>query len=328
MRQIAILITIIFGLNLYGQRIDKDEYVSFTSVIVSNALIKDNLIKYARLDNHPIYDTNRVFILDTNQFDREIIINDNSPKFIITNASDLKTGYVNYWLLPTEINLKGDKLKYSFKTQSFKWQDSTEYIQGDIKLKKENDVWTIQKIDIMPYDFKELEEIECYVKKVDCESSFDRPEKSRTNNPFFGDWQYLEDSAYYEAYFTDDTLYSYGELLGHSPYDQKYEITEDKFIIHGYDSTILTFNYTIIDKNTIRIFGENEIVWQNDTSIYSTDFTIERIKKREFKYSDVKCWGIWNQRFHCFIDSYDGEKFQEEFWKRMWKFKDEKWDLN
>ncbi len=327
MRLLTILITIIFGLNLYGQRIDKDEYVSITSVIISNALIKTNLIKYSRFENHPIYNTNRVFILDTNHIDTEIIINDNSPKFIITNASDLKTGYVNYWLLPTEIHLQGDKLKYSFRTQSFKCQDSTEYIQGDIKLKKENGVWAIQQVYIIPYEFKELKEIECYEKRVDCESSFDRPKKTRTNNPFFGDWQYLEDSAYCEVFFSDDTLYSYGEDLGHSLYDQKYEITGNKIIINRYDSTTLTLNYSIIDKNIIWIFGENEIVWQNDTTIYSTDFTIERIKKREFKYSDVECWGIWNSKYHCFVDSYDGVKFQEEFWKRMWKYKDEKWNL-
>jgi len=326
MRKTLTLIILIIGINLFGQKIDKNDYVAITKAILSHEEIRNNLTQYSRFNSHPIYDENRVFILDTVYIDNELIVNENNPKFCITDLFNIKIGYINYWLLPTEIIFNGEKLKYSFKTQSLKWQDSTKYIQGVIKLQKDDGNWTIQKTDIEAYDFKEPKVIECYDSKIECTTDFNRPKKSKTNNSFFGDWQYLLDSIYYETFISDDTLYLYDELYRHAPYDLKYRITDTEFFIYRDDTTILKRSYQIIDKNKIRIYGDYEVIWQNDTSFFSNEYIMERIKKNEYKYSDVKCWGKWSTKYHCFIDSYDGLKYQEKFWERMLKYKDEKWN--
>jgi hypothetical protein len=42
---------------------------------------------------------------------------------------------------------------------------------------------------------------DCFSRRIDCTSALSRPDASKCNNPFFGDWQYLQDSIYYEAFF-------------------------------------------------------------------------------------------------------------------------------
>lgn len=326
MNKILILILFAVEISLFGQTIDINEYISVTKTILSHEELNQNLIKYSRFYLHPTYDSNDIFILDTVYVDKEIIINDFNPRFCITNFLFLKIGSVNYWLLPTDITLKGNSLKYSFITQSYKWQDSTEYIEGIINLKKINGNWIIRKTNIKPYQFKEQKEIECYNKIVKCTSDHKYKTRIKTNNPFYGNWQFLKDSIYYEVFFSDDTIYIYDENLGHAPVNLKYKITDTDLII-SYINNFHKLNYQIIDKNKIRIFGSHKLIMQNDTSIFSDVYIIERIKNNEFKYSDVRCWGIKNANYNCFIDSFDGLKYQKCFIKRTIKYKNKKWKI-
>lgn len=323
MKETLTFIILIISINLLGQQIAKDEYISISKAILSQPEIRDNLIEYAHFDSHPMFDRNCVFIIDTIRIDKEIIVNDNNPKFRITDFFDIWSGAVNYWLFPTEIILKKNKVKYSFETQSSWWQDSTNYIKGVIYLKKHDSKWVIQKTDISPYRFKEANEIECSDRVVECTTDFDRPRKSKTNNPFFGDWQCLYDSSYCEIYFSDDTLYYYQEIWGHGMYDLKYEITENEYIVYNPDGNHTRLQYHIINKNKISIYGNYESIWENDTTTIYVDYFLERIKRREYRYSEVKCWGINSKRYPCFIDSYDGLKYQKAFYNRMWQYKSE-----
>lgn len=326
MNRVFILILLSIRIALSGQQIDINEYIQITKTILSNKEITKNLIKNSRFQLHPIYDSNDIFILDTVYVDKEIIINDFKPRFYITNLLFLETGAINYWLLPTYISIKRNNLKYSFITQSNEWQDSTDYIEGIINLKKINGNWIIRKTNINHYQFEKPKEIECYNKIIKCSSNPKYKTRIKTNNPFYGNWQFLKDSIYYEVFFSDDSLYFYDEHLGHAPVSLKYNKTDTNIIISNINN-FHKLNYQIIDKNKIRIFGSYKSIIQNDTSTFSDDYIIERIKNYEFKYSDVRCWGILNTNYHCFIDSYDGLRFHKCFMKRAIKYKNKTWTI-
>ena len=335
LRAIYLIILLLAEINLLGQAIEKSEYIDITKTVLSNSDIRDNLIEYSDFEFHPIFDKNQVFILDTNFINEELIVNDNYPKFVITDLFDIRIGSVNYWLTPTEIIRKGYKIHYHFKTQSEHRQDSTDYIQGIVKLKKVDGIWIINAVSIKPYEYatqKELEwyeeYMECY-EMINCNSNNNRPKKSNTNNIFFGDWQLLYDSIYLEEFFTDDSIFQYNELIGRSDFlNKRYEIIDDLFIVYYESIDSIVRKFEIIDKNKIRIYGKYTIVDYADTLLINDDFVLKRIKKKEFKYSDVKCWRKQSENYPCFLYSHDYGKYHNKFFKRMDKYKKEEWNNN
>ena len=128
-----------------------------------------------------------------------MIFNDNNPNFIVCGINEIKSGYVNYWIYPTEIILEKNIIDYKYKTQSLRERDSISYIQGHIRLKKIKDNWIITKSQFENYDFEVPKDITCYQETIVCNTDFNRPTKSAIDNPFFGDWQYLYDSSYVEV---------------------------------------------------------------------------------------------------------------------------------
>lgn len=322
-KPVLIIYLIFASLNLWGQKINLEDYIQITKSVITQKDIKENLIKYSNFESHPVYDVDWVLILDTTFINDRVITNDLVINFIATNLNEMEISCINYWISPKRIYQNKNQLIYEFKTESLRLQDSTEYIEGSLTFKKVKNEWDLIKTEIRPYEFKEPFQIECFEKRIDCQTSFNRLNHSNFNNPFFGDWQTLIDSGYYEYFFTDDSLFIYTEF-GHGLFNLRYEFTDNEYKLYNPDSGIIALNYKLIDKNKIKIFGSYKIIFPNDTINMNLDYTIEKIKSKEFKYSDVDCWGEKSNKYNCFIDSYDSEKYQNEFKYRMINYKHDK----
>ena len=298
-----------------------------TKAVLSNEKLVDTLKKYSHFDNHPVYEKEQVFVLDTVFINEEIYVNNSSPKFCITNISNLKAAYVNYWIMPSEINFQNEKIHYYFKTQSINRQDYATYITGVVTINQTDSVYKLEKVEFESYEFLELYEIECE-RLIECETDLNYPKISKTNSPLFGNWQYLNDSLYYEVFFSDDTIYRYDELFDRFPFDLKYEVKGEKILIHQHDSSQIERKFEILNENQIKIYGEYSLLHGLDSISFNQEFVMDRIKQSEYKLNDIKCWGKRNYKSDCYLESVDYRKYHEEFWRRMWDYKAKIWGKN
>jgi hypothetical protein len=324
MKTLILLVSIFITICSFGQTIDNEKYISLTKTVLSDPEIHDNLRKYSRFEKHPVFSNNRIFIFDTTFIERELIINDFTPKFNVTNFYNLQTGYINYWLRPTHIKIKKNIISYRFKTESFRWQDSTNYIIGILKIKTRNNDWEIINKNIHSYEFIEPRDLECYEKLVECKSSKNIPKSTNKNNPLFGNWQYLKDSIYYEIFFTDDSIFHYNEIAERGFYDLKYEINDSIITIFWPNNNTYHLNYKILNENNIYLHGENKYISDNDTNRFYESYIMESIDSKGFKLSDVRCWGFRNEKYNCFVESYDSQHYSDAFYRRMSQYKRKK----
>jgi len=321
MRQIFILFIVLLSINSFSQHIDKAEYISITKAVLSNEELVDTLIKYSHFDNHPVYDKDWVFVLDTVYINGEIYEKDSSPKFCITNISNLKSAYVNYWIIPTEIIFQNGKILYYFKTQSLNRQDFATYISGFVTINQSENDCQIANFEFDRYQFLEPYELECE-RQIECEANLNYPKISKTNSPLFGNWQFADtdDGSYAEIFFSDDTIYWYSELWERGWYDMKYELKNNNLIIY-YPEKVVKREIEFVTENQIRVIGDNSILYENDTVYINEYFLMERISETEFNQNDIKCWGKRSEIFDCYLESVDKYKFHEEFWRRKREYK-------
>lgn len=323
MRQIFTFLIILISINSFCQQIDKAEYILITKAVLSNEKLVDTLKKYSHLDNHPVYEKEQVFVLDTVFINEEIYVNNSSPKFCITNISNLKAAYVNYWIMPFEIKFQNEMIHYYFKTQSINRQDYATYISGVVIINQLNNNYQVENIEFEKYQFLEPWELECEV-PIECETNLNYKKVSKTNSSLFGNWQYLRDSLYYESFFSDDTIYLYDEMWARAPYDFKYKQKGDKLIVY-YRGNIIEKGIEIISEDQIRIFGDYNLIFETDTFYVEENYLIERISESEFNQNDIKCWGSRSDKFDCYRESIDYKKYHEEFWRRMREYKVKMW---
>ncbi len=320
MRHFFTLFLVLLSINSFCQRIDKSEYILITKAVLSNEALVDTLKKYSHLDSHPVYDNDWVFVLDTTYINEEIYVKESSPKFCITNISELKSAYVNYWIIPTEIIFQNEKILYYFKTQSINRQDFATYISGLVTINQSDNDYQIENIKFEKYQFLEPYELECD-RQIECETNLNYQKVSKTNSPLFGNWQFIdsEDGSYAEIFFSDDTIYWYSELWDRGWYDMKYELKNNNLIVY-YPNKTVKRKIELIDKNHFRIIGSN-ILYENNSIFAKKSILMVKILESEFNQNDIKCWGKRSDKFDCYLESVDLYKFREAFWRRMQEFK-------
>jgi hypothetical protein len=96
-----------------------------------------------------------VFVyLDTAFFDREIFDKDLPTPFYLWYKKTFFFYNVNYWLLPTSIDWKIDKIHYNFRTCSFVKDDNKQYYEGQVIFKKVDEKWLVDTYKIKKANFK------------------------------------------------------------------------------------------------------------------------------------------------------------------------------
>lgn len=318
---LLLLIILSISFTCKGQFISPDEYIDITKAVLSDNELVQNLIENSKFESHPIYTKDRIFILDTTFVNKEIIYNKNKPKFSITNYQALNTSYVNYWLTPINIEIKNNKAIYEFQTQALNYLELHNYIKGKIVLKKNNNCWIVKNTKIENYEFTKPKDLECFEKFVECISNFNRPRKSKTKNPFFGNWQSLSGNLYFEYFFTDDSIFEFNEVIEQGFYDAGYEVRNSILVIKRQDNSVLILKYEFISKEKIHLYEKN-VPQKNDTNSVHIDFTIEKIKSRKYTLNKVKCWGVYNKNFDCYVYSTDYLRYRDAFYRRMSKYKE------
>ena len=270
------------------------------------------------MEAHPIYEKNRVFILDTTYTNKELIVNNHKPPFIITDYSNMWTTWTPYWLHVKKIEFGKHKVKYQFETQSLHRNSNIKFLAGEVTLKRKGEKWEIVKINYAPYDYVVPMDDECFTRTADCKETKLYPLKSNNNNPLFGNWQFMWDNEYIEVFISDDSIYHYSEF-GFTR-DLRYEIADSFLITYPSGEIPYKRTFTIINNNKIQIQDNYWVVDGNDTIITPVTYIMNKINNRKYCYNDVRCWSVWNEGLNCFIDSEDFIKFQNEFFKRSKKY--------
>jgi len=235
------------------------------------------------------------------------VVEYNGQNLIFLDEEDLFFfGLKSFSLNTCFVMLKSkNKFTYTFLllSNSPKEKPMTYY---DAYLKLDKNEWKVIEInENKNYDSKTT------LKYKDCKIDKTKKTKKLKSNPLHGDWKYIINNHYLEAYFTVDKLIIYGEDFRKEEYNFKL-LNDSMYIINAKDSPDTLYRkFKTVSKKEILIFDNN-----NPEKI---KYSLTKIKNEGFRLSKVRYW-TFKIGFQT-VYSNDEEKYKKGLLRRKNSFK-------